>query len=280
MSGPLPFPDFDPVALAIGPIVIRWYALAFITGLLLGWGYILWLLRRAPSTLTSQQVGDFFSWAIIGVIVGGRLGFVGFYQPGHFLENPLQILAVWNGGMSFHGGLIGVGVATFLYARKHQINVLSLADLVAAAAPIGLFLGRLANFINGELYGRASDVPWAFVFPTGGDVARHPSQLYEAGLEGIVLFIILITMARLTSARLRPGLIAGVFLIGYGAARTFVEFFRQPDTYVGDGGFLIGGMTMGQLLSTPIAVAGVIFIVYALTHVRLDPKPGPAKPAS
>jgi len=269
MSGPIPFPDFDPVALAIGPIVIRWYALAFITGLLAGWGYILWLLRRPPATLTGQQVGDFFSWAIVGVIVGGRLGFVSFYQAGYFLENPLQIFAVWNGGMSFHGGLIGVVVAVHLYARRHNIHVLSLADLVAAAAPIGLFLGRLANFINGELYGRATDVPWAFVFPTGGELGRHPSQLYEAGLEGLLLFVILLVIARLTKARLRPGLIAGVFLVGYGLARMFVELFRQPDTYVGDGGFLAWGITMGQVLSAPIAIAGLGFIVYAVTHERL-----------
>ena len=153
MTGPIPFPDFDPVAIAIGPLVVRWYALAFIAGLLAGWGYIITLLRRPPVTMTSQQVGDFFSWAIVGVIAGGRLGFVGFYQPEYFLANPLQILAVWNGGMSFHGGLLGVVVAIILYARRYGIVVLTLGDLVAAAAPIGLFLGRLANFINGELYG-------------------------------------------------------------------------------------------------------------------------------
>ena len=237
MSGPLPFPDFDPVALSLGPIVIRWYALAFIGGLLAGWAYMRWLLRRPPATMTAVQVGDFFSWAIVGVIAGGRLGFVGFYQPGYFMENPLQIFAVWNGGMSFHGGLLGVVVAIVLYARRHNINPCALGDLVATAAPIGLLLGRFANFINGELYGRATDVPWAFVFPTGGDVRRHPSQLYEAGLEGLVLFIILFAMARYGGARFRPGLLTGVFLIGYGTARSFVEFFRQPDLYVGDGDF-------------------------------------------
>ncbi|MBO6783143.1 MAG: prolipoprotein diacylglyceryl transferase [Alphaproteobacteria bacterium] len=278
MNGPLPFPEFDPVALEIGPLVIRWYALAFITGLLAGWWYIVWLLRRPPATMTAQQVGDFFSWAIVGVIVGGRLGFVGFYQPGYYLANPLEILAVWQGGMSFHGGLLGVVAAIILYGTRHKVNILSLADLVAAAAPIGLFLGRLANFINGELYGRPTDVPWAVVFPGGGDVGRHPSQLYEAALEGIVLFIVLLVMARLAGARYRPGLLTGVFLFGYGAARTFVEFFRQPDSYVGEGGFLFWDITMGQLLSVPIAVAGVVFIVYAVTHDRLDAKP--RKPAS
>ncbi len=277
MSGPIPFPEFDPVAIAIGPFVVRWYALAFIAGLLAGWGYIVWLLRKPPETMTSQQVGDFFSWAIVGVIVGGRLGFVSFYQSNFFLENPLQILAVWNGGMSFHGGLIGVMAAIILYARRHNIRVLSLGDLVATAAPIGLFLGRLANFINGELYGRATDVPWAVVFPDGGDIGRHPSQLYEAALEGILLFIILFTLARFREARRRPGLLSGIFLLGYGAARTFVEFFRQPDIYVGESGFLIWGTTIGQWLSTPIAIAGLIFIVYAVTHVRLE---GNARPAS
>lgn len=270
MNAPLPFPDFDPVALDLGFLVIRWYALAFIGGLLAGWGYILWLLRRPPTTMTGQQVGDFFSWAIVGVIVGGRLGFVGFYQPGYFLENPMQILAVWNGGMSFHGGLLGVVAAIYFYARRHDINVLSLADLVAAATPIGLFLGRLANFINGELYGRATDVPWAFVFPGGGDVGRHPSQLYEAGLEGLLLFVILFALARFAGGRDRAGLITGIFLLGYGAARSFVELFRQPDLYVGDGGFLAGGVTMGQLLSAPIMIAGAAFIVYAVRHERLD----------
>ncbi len=274
MSGPIPFPDFDPVALEIGPFVLRWYALAYIAGLLAGWGYILWLLRRPPAAVTMDQVGDFFSWAIVGVILGGRLGFVLFYQPGYFVANPLQILAVWNGGMSFHGGLLGVIAATILFGLRRRINILALGDLVAAAAPIGLFLGRLANFINGELYGRATDVPWAFVFPGGGDVGRHPSQLYEAGLEGLLLFVILFVLARLTGALLRPGIVTGAFLVGYGASRGFVEFFRQPDSYVGDGGFLFWDITMGQLLSVPIAVAGVAFIVYAVKHDRLDAKPG------
>jgi len=279
MSGPIPFPAFDPVAIEIGPLVVRWYALAFIAGLLAGWGYMVALLRRPPDTMTAQQVGDFFSWAIIGGIAGGRLGFVGFYPPEHFLANPAQILAVWNGGMSFHGGLLGVMAAIILYARKYDIRILSLADLVAAAAPIGLFLGRLANFINGELFGRATDVPWAVVFPDGGDVGRHPSQLYEAGLEGLLLFLVLFALARYAGARYRPGLLTGVFLLGYGAARTFVEFFRQPDTYVGDGGFLLWGSTIGQWLSTPIAVAGLALIVYAVTHDRLESGRRAAGPA-
>jgi len=279
MTGPILFPEIDPVAIALGPFVVRWYALAFIAGLLAGWGYMVTLLRQPPVTMTSQQVGDFFSWAIVGVIAGGRLGFVGFYQPDYFLANPLQILAVWNGGMSFHGGLLGVIVATILYARRYGILVLTLGDLVAAAAPIGLFLGRLANFINGELYGRATDVPWAVVFPDGGDVGRHPSQLYEAGLEGLLLFIILFALARFSRARHRPGLLTGVFLLGYGSARTFVEFFRQPDNYVGDAGFLLWGSTIGQWLSTPIVIAGLIFIVYAMTHDRLDNSQSAPKPA-
>ena len=279
MSGPIPFPAFDPVAIEIGPLVVRWYALAFIAGLLAGWGYMVALLRRPPDTMTAQQVGDFFSWAIIGVIAGGRLGFVGFYQPEHFLANPAQILAVWNGGMSFHGGLLGVMAAIILYARKYDIRILSLADLVAAAAPIGLFLGRLANFINGELFGRATDVPWAVVFPDGGDVGRHPSQLYEAGLEGLLLFLVLFALARYAGARYRPGLLTGVFLLGYGAARTFVEFFRQPDTYVGDGGFLLWGSTIGQWLSIPIAVAGLALIVYAVNDDRLESGRRAAGPA-
>ncbi len=260
MSGPYPFPNLDPVALEIGPFVIRWYALAFIGGLLVGWGYILYLLRREPKVMTRADVSDFFTWTILGVVIGGRLGYVGFYMPGFYLQNPLNIMRLWDGGMSFHGGLIGVVLAIVIFAYRRQLPILSVADLVACAAPIGLFLGRVANFVNGELYGRTADVPWAIIFPGGGPEGRHPSQLYEAALEGILLFALLFGLARLTGARERPGLLVGVFLLGYGAARTAIEFFREPDAHLG---FVVAETTMGQLLSAPLWIAGIFLVVRA-----------------
>lgn len=275
MAGPLPFPEIDPVIFAIGPLAVRWYALAYIVGLVGGWGYIVWLLRRPPATMTAEAVGDFVTWAIVGVILGGRLGYVIFYNPGHFLAHPLEILALWDGGMSFHGGLAGVALAIVAFAKKRGIAVLSLADLIACAAPIGLFLGRVANFVNGELYGRPTDVPWAVAFPAGGGIGRHPSQLYEAALEGLVLFVVLLVLVRATRARWRPGLLTGVFLSGYGLARIAVEFVREPDPQLG---FLFAGATMGQLLSLPLALAGAGLLVWALT--RPEAAPGRASPPS
>ena len=254
MTGPIPFPDFDPNVFQIGPIAIRWYALAYIVGLLAGWRYMVWLLRRAPKTMTAEDVGEFFTWAILGTILGGRLGYVFFYMPGYFLSHPHEILFVWQGGMSFHGGLIGVIISMYLFSRRRRLSFWGVADLVGAAAPVGLLLGRIANFINGELYGRATDVPWAFVFPGGGVAGRHPSQLYEAALEGLVLFIILFVAVRFFGIRRYPGMATGIFLIGYGCARGFVELFREPDAQIG---FLYQGITMGQLLSLPLIAIGI-----------------------
>ncbi|MFT5182006.1 MAG: phosphatidylglycerol:prolipoprotein diacylglycerol transferase [Alphaproteobacteria bacterium] len=268
----MPFPDIDPVAIAIGPLVIRWYALAFIFGLLAGWGYIGLFLRQPPHIMTRAQLSDFFSWAIVGVIVGGRLGYVSFYQAPYYFENPIEVFFVWQGGMSFHGGLIGVVVAIILFARRQKIPMFALGDLVACAAPIGLFFGRLANFINGELYGRVADVPWAMVFPGGGDLPRHPSQLYEAALEGVILFIVMFVLVRFTKARTRPGLMMGVFMIGYGLARIIVELFREPDVQIG---FLASGTTLGQWLSVPLLVAGSYFIYRAISQGPLDRRPSP-----
>ncbi len=268
----MPFPEIDPVAISIGPLAIRWYALAFIAGLVGGWLYIGQFLRQPPHIMTRPQLSDFFTWAIIGVIAGGRVGYVSFYQAGYYLQNPLEIFLIWQGGMSFHGGLIGVVIAIVWFARRRNIPLLALADLVACAAPIGLFLGRLANFINGELYGRITDVPWAVVFPTGGDVPRHPSQLYEAALEGIILFILLFVLMRFTKARTRPGLLTGIFLIGYGASRIIVEFFREPDVQIG---FLANGTTMGQWLSLPVLLAGIYFVYRAGSHTPMDRRPSP-----
>ncbi|MBU0888089.1 MAG: prolipoprotein diacylglyceryl transferase [Alphaproteobacteria bacterium] len=255
------FPTIDPVALELGPLVIRWYALAYIAGLIGGWRYALRLTRREPVYFEAQLLDDFVVWATLGVVIGGRLGYVLFYRPEYYFADPVQILMVWQGGMAFHGGLLGVLVATILFARKNTVPLLPLADIVCAAAPIGLFFGRIANFINGELFGRTSDVPWAMVFPHGGPIARHPSQLYQAGLEGLALFIVLALLIFVWRARDKPGLVAGAFFLGYGIARFIGEFFRQPDSFLG---FLTFGTTMGQLLSLPMMLLGLWLIRHAL----------------
>lgn len=253
------FPIIDPVAISIGPFAIRWYALAYIAGLMLGWRYCRRIAAKG-GPVTPEAFDDFLTWATLGVILGGRFGYVLFYKPDYYIAHPLEIFAVWQGGMSYHGGMIGVLAAIWLYARRHALPFLALGDLVAAATPIGLFFGRLANFINGELYGRASDVPWAMAFPNGGPQPRHPSQLYEAALEGLVLFIILAVLASKPEIRARHGLIGGVFLAGYGIARIISEAFREPDSFLG---FFALGTTMGQWLSLPMVVAGLVLILRA-----------------
>lgn len=263
----LAFPIIDPVAIEIGPIVIRWYALAYIAGLLLGWRCCVMLTRRAPVFMSAEKLDDLLLYATLGVILGGRLGYVLFYKPAFYAANPLEILMVWHGGMSFHGGFLGVVIAAFIFARRQNIPALLLADLLAVAAPVGLFFGRIANFINGELFGRPSDVPWAMVFPHGGPLPRHPSQIYEAGLEGLALFVIVAVVALATRARFRPGLLLGLFLIGYGAARSFVELFREPDAHLG---FILGPITMGQILSTPMILVGLVVLIMALRRPALD----------
>jgi phosphatidylglycerol:prolipoprotein diacylglycerol transferase len=257
------FPTIDPVLVQIGPFAIRWYALAYVTGLLLGWWYIVRSIRNArlpfhTRALTPRHVDDFFVWATLGVILGGRLGYVLFYKPAHYFANPLEIFYVWQGGMSFHGGLLGVIAAMWLFSRHRKIGFFDLSDPVACAAPIGLFFGRIANFINGELWGRVSDVPWAMVFPHGGPLPRHPSQIYEALLEGALLFFLLWLLLNRTGLGKRPGALTGVFLIGYAVARGVVELFRQPDAHLG---FLIAGATMGQLLSLPMIAYGLYLVV-------------------
>jgi len=269
----IPYPTFDPVLVHVGPFAIRWYALAYIFGILIGWAYARLLIRsrnlwggKAPMTVADFD--DFVLWVTIGIILGGRTGYVLFYNLPHFVAHPLEILQLWNGGMSFHGGFTGCVVAVILFARQRGIPILSLGDITTAVAPIGLFLGRLANFINSELWGRPADasVPWAMVFPNGGPLPRHPSQLYEAGLEGIVLFTVLAVMIRLGALK-RPGLILGSFIACYGLARIAGEFFREPDPQLG---FLWGGLTMGMLLSVPMIIAGAIIIVVAC---RKTPNP-------
>jgi phosphatidylglycerol:prolipoprotein diacylglycerol transferase len=260
------FPVFDPIAIAIGPIAIRWYALAYIGGIVLGWIYARALIKNdrlwgGPAPITPLQLDDFILWVTVGIIVGGRTGYVLFYNLPFFIQHPAEIFELWKGGMSFHGGFIGCVAAVILFSRKHGLPILSLGDITTAVAPIGLFLGRLANFVNSELWGRAADpgLPWAMVFPNGGPLPRHPSQLYEAGLEGILLFAVLAVMIR-ASALKRPGLILGSFIAFYGCARIAGEFFREPDSQLG---FLWGGLTMGMLLSVPMIVAGAMLIVVA-----------------
>jgi phosphatidylglycerol---prolipoprotein diacylglyceryl transferase len=260
------FPLFNPIALQIGPIAIRWYALAYICGIVLGWLYARSLVKKerlwgGPAPISLVQLDDFILWVTIGIIVGGRTGYVLFYNPVFFAQHPSEIFELWKGGMSFHGGFLGCVAAVMLFARNNGISILSLGDITTAVGPIGLFLGRLANFINSELWGRPADasVPWAMVFPNGGPLPRHPSQLYEAGLEGILLFTILAVMIRM-GALTRPGLILGSFITIYAFARITGEFFREPDPQLG---FLWGGLTMGMLLSVPMIIAGAILIVMA-----------------
>ena len=250
----IPFPDFDPIAVAIGPFAIRWYALAYIAGLLIGWRYCLLLADRPPRLVRRSDVDDFLVWATLGVVLGGRLGYVLFYKPGFYLENPGEIIALWHGGMSFHGGALGVCAALLLFCRQRGLSLLAFSDIITAAVPIGIFFGRVANFVNGELWGRPTDVPWGMIFPGApGIEPRHPSELYEAGSEGLLLFLLLFYLVRFTNAREKPGLVTGSFLVGYACARIFCEFFREPDAFLG---FLWFGATMGQLLSIPVLLLG------------------------
>ena len=303
----IPFPAIDPVAISLGPFAIRWYALAYIVGLIVGWRYCLMLADRAPNLVARRQIDDFLVWATLGVVLGGRIGYVVFYNLGYYAEHPVQALYLWHGGMSFHGGALGVTLAIVLFARRRKVPIFALADIIIEAVPIGLFFGRLANFINGELYGRPSEAPWAMQFPTelladpqkanaaieaamkinpgltsvdaviAADrhdpqiqailahmlTPRHPSELYEAACEGILLFLLLL-YAEHRGARRRPGIETGIFLAGYAIARMSGELFRQPDVQLGFL-FFIGdfGTTMGQLLSIPVLVAGVLIIAWA-----------------
>jgi phosphatidylglycerol:prolipoprotein diacylglycerol transferase len=250
------YPQFDPVLIQVGPLAIRWYALAYIAALVIGWRLVRRLVQRPPVVATPVQVDDFLTWATLGVVIGGRLGYVLFYQPSRFLASPLQIFEVWQGGMSFHGGMLGVAIAIVWFCRRQHIPILGFADRIAIVAPMGLALGRVANFINGELWGRPAPLwlPWAMAFfPGGGPTPRHPSQLYEALLEGVLLFAVMLLLARREALRARFGLLTGAFLLGYGIARIVGEFFREPDAFLG---FLWAGATMGQLLSIPMLVVG------------------------
>ena len=292
MPAALPFPEIGPdlFSIEIGSFTfaLRWYALAYIVGILIGWRLCvaaiqrpsLWVQQTPP--LTIEQIEDLLTWIVLGVILGGRLGFVLFYEPAHFLANPLEILMVWQGGMSFHGGFLGVVVAGLVFCQRHRVPILPLADLLALATPPGLLLGRLANFINNELWGRPTNLPWGVEFPgdtaqscgeIAGLCARHPSQIYEALLEGLLLGSLLLYLAWRRGALRRPGFVAGVFFAGYGAGRAVVELFRQPDSQFVAADNPIGhalqfgnwGLTMGQLLSLPMIVVGVILVWRAVT---------------
>lgn len=258
----IPYPEINPVAVQLGPFAVKWYGLAYIAGLVLGWLYIKRLLGQNQlwpgdsPPFARQATDDLFIYVAAGVLLGGRLGYVLFYDPRHFLSNPLDVPAVWNGGMAFHGGLIGSIIAAIIFARRHQANAWSVLDVCAAAVPIGLVFGRLANFINSELWGRPTSVPWAMVFPhpAAGGVERHPSQLYEAFFEGLLLFAVLWWLTHRMQALRRPGVVAGAFLLGYGLARSFCEFFREPDP----GHILtIGPFTAGIFYSLPMIAAGL-----------------------
>jgi len=266
----LPFPAFDPVLISVGPFAVRWYALAYIVGILAGWLYARAIISSpglwgGAAPLTVTDFDDFVVWVTIGIILGGRIGYVLFYNLPHFAAHPLEILQLWKGGMSFHGGFTGCVVAVIAFALSRGIPTLSLGDVTCAVAPIGLCLGRIANFINGELWGRPTDAAWAMVFPSGGPIPRHPSQLYEAALEGVALFVVLAILMR-TGALKRPGLVTGAFALGYGVARIVCELFREPDVQLG---FLWGGITMGMLLCVPLMLAGIAFIAVALAHEPL-----------
>jgi phosphatidylglycerol:prolipoprotein diacylglycerol transferase len=269
----VPFPDFDPVLIHLGPIAIRWYALAYVAGILLGWRYAVSMVRNArlwtrrPPPVTVDQIDDMMLWVTLGVIVGGRLGHVVFYTPEVIWKDPLEIFKTWHGGMSFHGGALGVLLALLIFAWRNKIDPLRLGDVAAAATPIGLFFGRIANFINGELWGRPTTVPWGMVFPGAGPEPRHPSQLYEAALEGIVLFLMLRWATHAAKLTNRRGVVMGMFIAGYGIIRILLENVREPDAYMPAFPF---GLTMGMMLSAPMVLAG-LFLIWRGMREALPP---------
>ncbi len=264
--GVIAYPEIDPILIELGPLAIRWYSLAYIGGILFGWWYIRRLTAKPRAPMSPAHIDDFITWAIIGVIAGGRLGYVLFYNLPAYIEDPLAIFRLWDGGMSFHGGALGVVLAVIFFCRKHNLDLMRVADIVAIVTPIGLFAGRIANFINGELWGRPTDVPWAMIFPHDAlALPRHPSQLYEALGEGLLLFILLQFLYHKTSlAKRAPGVIAGTFFIGYGLTRIVVEFVREPDAHLG----LTAGISRGQMLSVPMFALAAWLIYKGVTRAK------------
>ena len=256
MTG-LPYPEISPIAFSLGIIDIRWYSLAYLAGIVAAWFLVLKNNKKYNLGYSSQQIEDLAFYITLGIILGGRIGYAIFYGGAEMWLKPWHLLELWKGGMSFHGGIVGVIVAAYLFARKYKFQFLAITDLVALYAPIGIFLGRIANFINDELWGRVTDVPWAVRFPNGGYLPRHPSQLYEACFEGVILFIILNCLWRISKVRSNSGIVSALFVILYATFRILMEQFRQPDAQLG---FLIGGLTMGQLLSLPFIIAGVVVL--------------------
>ena len=257
----LPFPEIDPVIVRIGPLAVHWYGLGYVVGILFAWWYAkrlvssdrLWAGGKAP--IRPEDIDDFLIWAAAGVVLGGRLGYILFYDLARYIENPADIVAVWRGGMSFHGGLAGVTIAMIVFSLRRGFSPWSLFDVIGAGVPVGFGLVRVTNFVNSELWGRPADVPWAFVFPNGGPEPRHPSQLYEALLEGLALFLVLRLLTHPGLKLKQPGFVAGAMVAFYGAARIFVEFFREPDAHIG---YLAGGwLTMGMVLSVPMVLLGL-----------------------
>lgn len=250
------FPNIDPVIVKIGPLSLRWYGMMYLAGFAASYLLVGYQLKKKKIAAAVKEVDSLYSYLVLGLIVGARLGYVLFYDLGEYLANPLEIFAVWHGGMSFHGGLIGSVVAGILFSRRYRVNFWQMADVVIVTAPIGLGLGRIGNFINGELYGRVTDVPWGMVFPAGGPLPRHPSQLYESLLEGVVLFGILWSIK---DRNLKPGVLLSIFLILYGVFRFIVEYFREPDPQLG---FVLGPLSMGQVLSAGVVLAGAALLIY------------------
>ena len=279
---PLRWSDFglSPIAVDFGTIelfgasihaVLRWYSLAYLVGIILGWWYLLKLLKEPGAPMARRHADDMVFYATLGIILGGRLGYVLFYRPGDYIDNPAAILRIWDGGMSFHGGMIGVTLGILYLAWRQKLDWLRVHDYVACCTPFGLFLVRLANFVNAELWGRPADLPWGMVFPNGGEVARHPSQLYEAGLEGVLLFAILWYMFWKTNARYQPGKLVGAFILVYGLSRFLVEMVRQPDVGLEN---LSWGLSMGQTLSLPMILGGLYLVLTAKRRAeRVKPVP-------
>ncbi|PPR77638.1 MAG: Prolipoprotein diacylglyceryl transferase [Alphaproteobacteria bacterium MarineAlpha2_Bin1] len=252
------FPNISPEIFSIGGFSIKWYGLAYVGSILIGWKYVSIISKKSPSGISRKNIDDLVVWVALGIIVGGRLGYTIFYQPLEYLQNPIKILEIWNGGMSFHGGLIGVIFSTIIFSKIKKIDIFHICDMLAIVTPIGLFFGRLTNFINQELWGKVTSVPWAVEFPLGGYLPRHPSQIYEALFEGLFLYLVLALLWHFTKIRYKPGVLTGIFVSGYSFFRIFIEFFREPDSHLG---YLFYVFSMGQILSFPLLIFGIVLII-------------------